>query len=171
MEDITEGDGVAVLDRPVASFVTAHRTGVLTMVMEAASSAGGPVVLGAVTVAAGVVLGTIWRSLGPVLAAGVTVAGNGVLTVVLKDAVGRPRPLRSRAARVAIWASASMLTTLVGISRIYLGVHWTTDVLGGWVFGALWLAVVVTGSTVLAHGRGRGGSSSEPGVIPRRGHA
>jgi PAP2 superfamily len=164
MEDITEGDGVAVLDRPVASFVTAHRTGVLTMVMEAASSAGGPVVLGAVTIAAGVVLGTIWRSLGPVLAAGVTVAGNGVLTVVLKDAVGRPRPplsgalaaadgyafpsghaataaaafgvlallctgpLRSRAARVAIWASASMLTTLVGISRIYLGVHWTTDV-------------------------------------------
>ena len=192
MQDVTEGDGVAVLDRPVASFVAAHRTGVLTRVMEAASSAGGPVVLSTVTVAAGVVLGIIWRSLGPVLAAGVTVAGNGVLTVALKDAVGRSRPplggalaaadgyafpsghaaaaaaafgvlallcsgpVRSQAARVAVWASAAMLTTLVGISRIYLGVHWTTDVIGGWAFGALWLAVVVTGSAALSRGRDGG---------------
>jgi membrane-associated phospholipid phosphatase len=195
MEDITDGDGVAVLDHPVASFVAAHRAGALTMVMRAASTAGGPVVLGAVTVAVGVVLGIIWRSRGPVLVASVAVAGNGVLTLALKEAVARPRPplsgalaaadgyafpsghaataaaafgvlaflcagsVRAWAARVAIWAGAAMLATLVGISRIYLGVHWTTDVLGGWAFGALWLAVVVTGSTVLAHGRGGRGSS------------
>jgi hypothetical protein len=28
-------------------------------------------------------------------------------------------------------------------------VHWATDVFGGWGFGAVWLAVVVAGSTVL----------------------
>jgi len=181
MEDVADGDGVAVLDHPVAAFVAAHRTGTLTAVMRMASSAAGPVVLGAVTVAVGVMLGILWRRWAPMLVAGVTVAGNGVLTLALKQAIARPRPLLSgalaaadgyafrlgmprprrrrsaswpscapgwcgRRPRVTMWAGAAMLTALVGISRIYLGVHWTTDVLGGWAFGVLWLAVVVTGS-------------------------
>jgi undecaprenyl-diphosphatase len=35
-------------------------------------------------------------------------------------------------------ALAALLTTLIGISRIYLGVHYPTDVLGGWCIGAAW---------------------------------
>lgn len=46
-----------------------------------------------------------------------------------------------RRVRVYALAAAVILSLLVGCSRVYLGVHWPTDVLGGWCVGAAWALV------------------------------
>lgn len=45
------------------------------------------------------------------------------------------------AERAYMMAVAAGMTFLVGLSRVALGVHWATDVLAGWMFGAIWAAV------------------------------
>ena len=41
-------------------------------------------------------------------------------------------------ARVYLILVALLVTLAVGISRVYMGVHWPTDVLAGWTAGAVW---------------------------------
>jgi undecaprenyl-diphosphatase len=47
-----------------------------------------------------------------------------------------------RGVRIAIWTAATIFAAAIGLSRIYLGVHYATDVLGGWVAALLWMLVV-----------------------------
>ena len=48
------------------------------------------------------------------------------------------RFIENAATRVALFTSAISLSLLIGISRVYLGVHWPSDVLAGWLFGGGW---------------------------------
>lgn len=48
------------------------------------------------------------------------------------------RTQERRRLRGYILGAAILLTLLIGASRVYLGVHWPTDVLAGWCLGAAW---------------------------------
>ena len=47
-----------------------------------------------------------------------------------------------RVARLAVWCIALLLSLGIGFSRIYLGVHYPSDVLAGYAAGAVWVATV-----------------------------
>jgi len=68
---------------------------------------------------------------------------------------------RSRRTRAASVGAAVTLAIAIGISRIYLGAHWTTDVLAGWVLGGFWLFLVL--ALVLAMRERPGSQATQAG--------
>ncbi|MDB5677112.1 phosphatase PAP2 family protein [Sphingomonas bacterium] len=60
------------------------------------------------------------------------------LTLALMLAEGA----KSWAARLALVGFASLIVVLIGCTRVFLGVHWPSDVLAGWSFGTAWALAV-----------------------------
>jgi undecaprenyl-diphosphatase len=71
-----------------------------------------------------------------------SIVGFGFLAMLLLERQPR-RPIR-----IAILTAAVLLIAVIGFSRLYLGVHYLSDVVGGYLAGAVWLLVCIAGYRV-----------------------
>jgi undecaprenyl-diphosphatase len=63
------------------------------------------------------------------------------------------RTQQNRTVRIYLMAIAIALTLTVGFSRVYLGVHWPSDVVAGWCVGAAWATVCAIVARILQRRR------------------
>lgn len=180
LEDVLEGDGVALIDKPAAQWLANHREGWLTTGLTVVTHAGGPA--GQTIWLIAVCAAAAWRARSwlPVIVGVVGGVGIALISLTAKTVVGRQRPglpfalidshgysfpsghaagaaavgvlcawslcrwvIHPWGDRVAVWALTVAAIVLIGFSRLYLGMHFLTDVLAGWLLGTAWTAAVV----------------------------
>ena len=72
-------------------------------------------------------------------------SGHSVLAIVMYGVIvyKTQDKLRSKWARAALMVGAFLMVVGIGVSRVYLGVHYPSDVAGGYFVGAVWLGAVI----------------------------
>jgi undecaprenyl-diphosphatase len=67
-------------------------------------------------------------------------SGHAMLSTITYLTLGAllAQVMAKRRQKVFVFATAMVLALIIGASRVYLGVHWMTDVLAGWSLGAAW---------------------------------
>lgn len=69
-------------------------------------------------------------------------SGHAASSMIFYPTLALALTAGTRWARIAA-AGAILLSLLIGISRVMLGVHWPSDVIGGWAFGMLWVLLTL----------------------------
>jgi undecaprenyl-diphosphatase len=70
--------------------------------------------------------------------------------------------IRSRRTRTAILAAAVVLSIGIGLSRVYLGYHWATDVVAGWTVAIVWLVIVLNAAAFIRNRLDQRGDEPAP---------
>ncbi|MFD1212836.1 phosphatase PAP2 family protein [Arthrobacter sp. GCM10027362] len=88
-------------------------------------------------------------------------SGHSLNSVVVAGIVAYVLVLRQHTlrARVLTVLAAAVFAVAVGLSRVFLGHHWFTDVLGAWTLGLAWLSLVITAHRLYLTVRHRGTQS------------
>lgn len=73
----------------------------------------------------------------------------GGLAVLVTDRLDSPL------VKAVVWCVAAVLIGLIGLSRIYLGVHYPSDVLAGYAAATVWVAAIAFGDRLVSHRRHR----------------
>ena len=183
-EDVIHHDPLTQFDVMLLEWVHARATPTGYAVANAVSLLGSPVTLTILGLGVGLLLAARrqWIVLAGWLAA---FAGGGLLDVVLKLVIRRPRPpyagaflhhytwsfpsghamgsligygmlayvltllwIHGRGGQIAVVLGAALLVVAVGLSRLYLGLHYFSDVVGGYAAGVLWLSACISGVEV-----------------------
>jgi undecaprenyl-diphosphatase len=69
-------------------------------------------------------------------------SGHAASSMIFYLALAIALTAHTRWSRIAA-AGAILLSLLIGTSRVMLGVHWPSDVIGGWTFGMLWVLLTL----------------------------
>jgi len=171
------------VDEGFRQMIHSHASPRITPIMIAASLYGGPSWL--VPLGLGLALAFLihgWHR-GALLVV-ITLAGAGLLNILLKQSFARTRPapffdyplpssasfpsghaffaasflgglavlltsrIRSLAIKIGLWLLVLALILLIGFSRVYLGVHYPSDVFAGYAVAVVWVTAVALGDRI-----------------------
>lgn len=70
-------------------------------------------------------------------------SGHAMVSIVMYGLIGYLLATRFHRWRVLIFSLTTLLVVAIGVSRLYLGVHWPTDVAAGYAAGLVWLIACI----------------------------
>lgn len=181
----TIGNGAIVnFDTVIISFVQGFEAPLLTAILKGFTWIGSGAIVALIAIIVLILLFFIYRQRRAATLFAITIAGTGLLNLLLKLYFQRERPeihrimdakgfsfpsghamaafslytilayllwhkLKTRASRLLLTLFTAFMILIIAMSRIYLGVHYPSDIIGGFMASALWVTLIIAVSNLL----------------------